>query len=122
MAQVAAAWTVAHSARIFMTEARRRSLSWSISAARGTKGRTCSATSSFGLSRSPVRASSRRLGWTMPGASGQGSSGGPRAVWKWLDTITPSMGSTGWLGHQPMTWDLRPCWLRMFQIALVVRA
>jgi hypothetical protein len=37
------------------------------------------------------------------------------------ETMTPLMGSTGWLGHQPMTLERRPCWLRMFQIALVLR-
>ena len=63
----------------------------------------------------------RVAGWTEPGGRGQPSLKGEKARWKRSDTITPLIGSAGWLGHQPITMLRRPFWLRMFQTALVLR-
>ena len=44
-----------------------------------------------------------------------------RAVWYQLLTITPSIGSAGWDGHQATTLHFFPVWLSMFQTAFDFR-
>ncbi len=87
----------------------------------GMNGSTICGVRRSGCMRS--RPASRPIPADEPYSPGWASlrSSGRWARWYWSETITPSIGSAGWLGHQPMTMLRRSFWLRMFHSAFDVR-
>src|ERR1044071_4541758 len=120
---VAIAWTEAFLARAETSFWGRGSLGAdsASSARRGMKGSRSVGPSSVGCTRSLAISSVRREGWTAPGGTGQGSPGRASVPMNSDDTQTPLTGSAGWEAYHATACVLYPFWLRMFQIALVVR-